>query len=476
MPIDSKHRLYQDRISDWRLIDDLLQGERAVKASGESYCPKLSGQTTKEYEDYIGRGAFYNAFARTVQGLAGAVTRKEPTVKVDKEIEDFLDDATLTGRKLVECLKAVVQAMIAYAGYGIMVDWDENAARPYLAFYRCQDVINWRYDDEGKLNLLVLSETYDKEIDEYSSEAIEQLRVYRMTDGAATCELYRRGAREKKFQLVEERPLAVLGRALDEIPFVFIGEDIGGIRPGKPPLYDLARLNIKHWQVSVDYYHGLHYCALPTPWAAGWPKTAELFIGSKKAWVTEDPNASCGFLEFTGQGLGAVEKAIDKIEKQMAVMGARLLEEQKKGVETAESLELRQSGDLATLGSIVTTIEAGMNKALDYLGMWTGKKTGGTVEMNRDFIAAALSPEQILALLQALQAGYLSQDTFLYNLSAGDILPPGRTIEDEKKLIESETPPPSKTGGGNSLFAPFGQGDGNGDAGGQGAQGGQLKQ
>lgn len=69
MPVESKHKLYKQKEGDWTMIDDLLQGESAIKASGETYCPKLSGQGANEYKEYIGRGAFYNAFARTVTGL-----------------------------------------------------------------------------------------------------------------------------------------------------------------------------------------------------------------------------------------------------------------------------------------------------------------------------------------------------------------------------------------------------------------------
>lgn len=453
MPVESKHKLYKQKEGDWTMIDDLLQGESAIKASGETYCPKLSGQGANEYKEYIGRGAFYNAFARTVTGLTGAVMRKDPTVNVPDEINEMMKDVTLTGRTITEFIKSVVHAMIAFAGLGIMVDYDETAKRPYMAFYGCRDVINWRYDKEGKLDLLVLKEIDEKPVDEYTTQELEQIRVYRKDKGSVIVQLWQKTSREKSFKKVDEKPLSVLGRTIQEIPFVYIGEDIGGINPGKPPLYDLARLNVKHWQVTVDYYHGLHYCALPTPWAAGWPKAAELYIGAKKAWVTENENAKCGFLEFSGEGLGAVVTAIDKLEKQMAVMGSRLLEEQKMAVEAAQAIELRQSGDLANLSSIVSTVESGMKKALVYFALWLNKAGAeAEVSINRDFISERLTPEQIIALLQTLQQGYISQDTFLYNLQSGEILPPGRTIEEEKKLIAAEAPPPGRNGGGEAPF------------------------
>jgi len=57
--------------------------------------------------------------------------------------------------------------------------------------------------------------------------------------------------------------------------------------------------------------------------------------------------------------------------------------------------------------------------------------------LNRDFVSGKMSAQDITALLQALQAGKISIDTFLYNLQRGEILPEMRTIEDEKLLIAS---------------------------------------
>jgi len=95
----------------------------------------------------------------------------------------------------------------------------------------------------------------------------------------------------------------------------------------------------------------------------------------------------------------------------------------------------------------VTVVEEGMIKALNFTAAWLNKAGNFKVELNRDFISDRLSAQDITALLQAVQAGRISNDTFLYNLRVGEILPPGRTIEDEKKLIQSEepsreTPPP----------------------------------
>ena len=94
-----------------------------------------------------------------------------------------------------------------------------------------------------------------------------------------------------------------------EIPFTFYNPMTTRPDPEKPPLLDLAVLNLSHYRNSADLEHGLHFTGLPTPWAAGFKAAqGELFIGSAAAWVTDEPQAKAGYLEFTGAGLGAIEK------------------------------------------------------------------------------------------------------------------------------------------------------------------------
>jgi len=266
-----------------------------------------------------------------------------------------------------------------------------------------------------------------------------KIRVLSIEDERVVVRLYKKNAKEEWVQDGDDIFPNIRGKALSEIPFVFLGSLSNTPIPDPPPLMDLANLNIKHWQLTVDYYHGLHYCAIPTPWAAGFGKSTELYIGANKAWVSDDSNAKCGYLEFTGSGLSAMLGAVSKLENQMAIVGARMLEEQKKAAEAAETVKMRYSGDSATLSNVVDCIEQGIIKAINLLGMWLGIETKTEVVLNRDFVAQRLSAQDITALLGVWQSGALSLDAFLYNLQVGEILPPNRTISDEKILIKETT-------------------------------------
>lgn len=449
---DTKSTYYKAMHPKWAKISTLLQGEEAIKAAGKAYLPQLTGQTPAEYEAYKNRGSFFNAFAKTVEGLTGAVVRKEPSIETNPKVDELLGDVTLSSESIQEVIRVVIREVISFGYYGILVDMppSENDviptdATPYFAMYPCTSILNFRtvqIGDEDKLVLLALQEFTSRENPENPLELIpvEHIRLMEIVEGKLMVRVFEKTKADKQgndqwIQVGEDLFPKIKGKNLDFIPFVFFGCITNTPIPQAPPMNDLGNLNVKHWQVSVDYYHGLHYCGMPTPWAAGFGKSSELYIGAMKAWVSEDPQAKCGFLEFTGTGLTAMVTALDKLEKQMAVMGARMLEEQKKASEAADTVRMRYSGDTATISTIVSSVEQGIIKAIDLLGEWMGIEANTEVRMNREFVAQRLSAQDITALLQAYNGGGMSLDTFLYNLQVGELLPPDRTIDDEKAMI-----------------------------------------
>ena len=76
MPIDSKHPEYKNNEDIWQKCLDFYDGEEAVKNAGAKYVPRLSGQNSNKYSNYINRGPFFGSVSRTVSALTGAVFKK----------------------------------------------------------------------------------------------------------------------------------------------------------------------------------------------------------------------------------------------------------------------------------------------------------------------------------------------------------------------------------------------------------------
>ena len=196
-----------------------------------------------------------------------------------------------------------------------------------------------------------------QEADEFETKFGEQIRVLKLADGGCQVEVWRpkqkrdRRDNEQNGRMVETRMPLRLGKPLPLIPFVFHGASHSLPDVDKLPLGDVIAVNLDHYRLHADYKHGMHFTALPTAWVSGFDKAATLRIGSSTAWVTDTPGATAGFLEYTGQGLTTFERAMDRDERLMAILGARLLETQKRVGEAAEAIELKQSGENSILGA-----------------------------------------------------------------------------------------------------------------------------
>lgn len=446
MPLNERHPQYLQFSERWHRCRDAYEGSDAVKARGESYLPRLDSQSNNEYEAYKTRALWYGATARTVQGLSGAVTRKSPKITAPDVIREDLQDITLTGMPLDGFTKMVFVDLLQTGRIGILVDQPSTPttdARPYWTAYRAEQIINWRttvMDGKRHLTMVVLCEQYEMVDDDdiYSVDTEERYRVLTIENGVYWQRVYR--FEDDEPVLMFETTPTIRGEVMDFIPFTFIGVCGSDPEPEKPPLLDMVDVNYSHFRSSADLEHGRHFTALPTPWIAGFPKDTKLRIGSTIAWVATDPQAHAGMLEFTGQGLGALERALESKEKLMAVLGARMLEEQKPSVEAADTIMFRSSGERSTLQSMSLVVGLGFTQCLRWHAMWRGVKDTSNVlmELNRDFIAIAMKGGDLTALFQVYQGGGISYETWYWNLQRGEIARPDITADDERLLVDDQ--------------------------------------
>lgn len=483
MPVNSTHLDYDANIAAWQRARDVFAGEDAVKAAGEKYLPRLDCQDNTEYLAYKNRAAFFNASARTADGFVGLIFRREPTFKlpdtrngITAALSEFVEDADMLGTSLSAFSKKLVTEIINVGRAGTLIDWnDEAEQRAYAVAYAAEDIINWRTErvnGRNVLTLLVLKETSQTptaESDPYEPEVIEQLRILKLVppisvadnavaDWSYQVEIWQflpdgqspngvRSRGKKKWKLVDTITPLRLGKPLPLIPFVFHGPRHSLPAVDKIPLADIIAVNLDHYRLNADYKHGMHFTALPTAWVSGFDKSSTLRIGSSTAWVAETPGATAGYLEFHGQGLSTFERAMDRDEQLMAVLGTRMLESRKRVGETAAAIELRQSGENSILNTVSLSISSSLTQVLRWVYWWNSTEHYPDdigpdlvlVTLNTDFSITGMSALEITALVAAWQAGAISQATMLDLFRAGEVIAPGRTNDEEIKLLASET-------------------------------------
>lgn len=464
MGVETTNPEYDKLAPKWKRCRDAAEGQDAVHEAGELYLPRLKDQEWDDYCAYKTRAGFFNATWRTIAGLQGMLFRKPPVVVVPASVEPLLVSISESAQSLQIFALEVVEECLIVGRAGILVDYpvvlEEGATqadallrnlRPTFSLYETESIVNWKektIDAQEVLTRVVLKE--DREAvdpdDEFSEKRTSVYRVLDLVNGIYRVRLFVKTddspdgnqfvqEGEDLFPKMNNQPLGF-------IPFFFLGVDDAEACPDDPPLIDLVDLNLSHYRTNADYEHGCHFTGLPTGWIAGhtMEQGEKIYLGSQSMLVFPSPDTTVGFLEFSGAGLKCLSDNLERKEKQMAVLGARMLETQKKGIEATDTLMLRQAGETSLLSSMAQSISISLQKALQVFSDWAGGSGEVIFELNRDFFPKTLAPAELTALVTSWQYGAISKETLFENLKQAEVISDTKTFEEQETEIANAAP------------------------------------
>lgn len=459
--MNNTHAQYEEYAKKWLRTRSACEGQEAVHEQGIEFLPKLAEQKDADYQSYKMRATYFNACGRTLKGLVGMVFRKDPAKKYPTSLQSIMDDIDLSGNSCDTIAMKVLTDVIEAGRIGVLVDHPQvmqevnskaDASqlnlRPYLTLYEAENILDWRVQ---KVNnslqpvMIKLLETYEVSEDILTYECKEQIRLLLLENGVYLQRVYRTNDNGEWEQFGDDIIPMMGTKTLSSIPFWPFGPERNSLDLQQPPILDLADLNLAHYRVNADYERGCHFAGLPTPVLAGFTfgDGESVAIGSTTCMTTTDPNAKWGFLEFTGQGLGALEKNLDKKEHQMAAIGARMLEQQKAGVESEGAMQMRSNGENSVLASLANLVSENFKQIIAFMAQWSGLTvTADAIEykLNTDYMPVGMTSQQLAELVKALQANAISFETFFYNLKRGEVISDETTLEDERERIDNATP------------------------------------
>ena len=455
LTVDALHPAYERVAPQRERLRLTYSGTDAVKGAGTAILPMLGAATdpnaAAQYQAYQQRAYFLGAMPRTVEGISGLVFRNPPTTTLPmrSQAAAYMEDVTLTGLPLDRFAQQLYREVLTLGFAGVYVTLPQAPtprARAYLTLYRAEDVINWRHSFDGesyKLARVVLREQIYEE-DSEDRFLLKEIEIYRELaldeNGLLVVNVFRearQGSTEEKFVQVDQIEPRFRGQRLDYIPFTPCSPEANDFTVDRLPLLPLADANLDHYRLMADYRHGLHWVGLPTPWTQGVDDTSALTIGPARAWNLPQ-GASAEMLEFTGQGLRPLETAIEQQVEAMAGLGAKLLQQEKRAAEAAETHRIRQSREEAAAVSVAEAVSAALSRAVTQMLTLSGIPGDAAVELNRDLVDAKLRPEEIRELVSAWVAGAYTWETLAHNLTRGEVMRPDVPVEDEKALLATQ--------------------------------------
>jgi hypothetical protein len=434
MPVTTAHPSYDEYLGMWTKCRDAHAGSEVIKAKGAEYLPKLSGQSINEYNAYKGRALFYGITAKTVSGLVGMSVSIPPVIESPEDMENLFKGAN--SLKFVNLWSMALQELLVTARFGVLIDAPVSGGDAYASMYPTESILNWYTDDVGNPVLVVLFEAYHaiNANDRYLRELKKQYRVLELIDGVYSMSVWG----EDGNQIGATTQPKFKGQTIEYIPFRCVNPTGFGFEPVKSPMLDIVNINISHYMSSADLEHGRHFTGLPTPVVIGVDSDSTLHIGSTSAWVIPMVGGDAKYLEFTGQGLQSLEKALVEKQSQLASMSARLIDNSSKGSESADIVRLRYSSEAATLAGTVNTVSALLDWVYKTIAKLKGESEESvSIQLSTDFVSGRLSTKEIADLTQAYIEGGISTETLIYNLRRGQVYSINQKDSDEIEAIKT---------------------------------------
>lgn len=436
----------------WELAEALLGGTCEMREEGEKYLPKFPAEDAESYKSRLSAAVLFPAYQRTVTTLAGKPFSKPLTLgdDVPEVIQGHAQNIDLEGRNLHTFAADTMECALGYGLALILVDYpqrpegvrtlaDERAAglRPYFVQIEPEQVLGWRagrVNGEWTLQQFRFMERVEEPDGDFGTTEVEQVRVLEPGSWAT----YR------KNQKGEWIPHANGVTTLSRIPLAVAYGQREGFMCGRPPLLEMAYLNVAHWQSASDQQTVLHVARVPILAAIGVDETFNLVVGAQSA-VKMPVSADLKFVEHTGAAIEAGAKDLKDLEERMRQAGAELLVIDNKLTATQVSAE--NAVGMCALQRIGESVEDAIDQALQLMAEWIGEPEGGHVTLFKDYAAASLSDASTQMIKDWVTVGLLSKESAFNELRRRSAISADLNWEEEKDKIDAEGPALGLMGG-----------------------------
>ena len=106
---------------------------------------------------------------------------------------------------------------------------------------------------------------------------------------------------------------------LGQVPLITFNVAPNGFMRCRPPLIDLAWLNLAHWQSSSDQRHILHVARVPILFGRALQAgEGAIEVGPNRLILADDPAADLRFVEHSGAAIAAGRQDLIDLEDRMA--------------------------------------------------------------------------------------------------------------------------------------------------------------
>jgi len=454
----TRTRAVLDMMKGWEIMKAVTEGTDYLRQNSEAFLPLEPREDFDAYLARVNRAVFSPFTQRLIRAATGLVLRKPINLTGDPYwTEMFKMDVDGCKSDLDEYARRLLMCSLTYGQSHILVDYPAPSGARSLAEERAQDrrpywievdptnLYGWRLDRESNYGNLIQVRLAEKAVlpsGQFGEKVFDQIRViepgryrvfrkkeqieemYDVSDNSTVGE-FEVATTQKDYKQVESGSFS-----LGEIPLVTIYSGKTDNLVSKPPLLDIAYLNIAHFQRQADLIHSLHVASQPMLVMEGYDdQTKDLAISVNYAMATQ-PGNKVYYVEPASSAFDAQSAEIKELQMQMATLGISTLSQQKFVAESADARRLDRVDTNSMLAMVSMELEQKLQKAFNLSAEYVGIEPP-EVKISRDFDIERLIGQDITALTSLFDQQVIDREEFRDILVQGEVLPTANEAKSE---------------------------------------------
>lgn len=465
---------YSAMLPYWQMVKTILGGATAMRAAGEKYLPKFSGEEKEDYEFRRRNAKFTNIYRDIVENLAAKPFSREVGI-VDKSastaVIDLIEDIDGQGNHL-----HVFAANRFFDGINAAVDWifvdktpvpegatrqaeKELGARPYWVHVPATRMLAVYSAVIGGKEEFIHARIHEPETvrDGYGEKTVSRVRVLNREQrdggayGPATWELFeeqkKSNSDEKEWVSLGGGPIAIGVIAI--VPFI-TGRRKEGSWQFVPPMQDAAYLQIEHYQQESGLKYASENTAFPmlagngvSPPVDAAGKVQPAPVGPKRVLYAppngEGQHGEWAFIEPTAASLKFLADQVKVTEQQLRELGRQPLTAQTGNLTVVTTAFAAQKGNTA-IQAWALNLKDALEQALALTCKWLGDSSEPEVTVHTDFAIDVETDKAADVLLKMREAKDISREALINEAKRRDWLAPEYDAYVDMDLILAEVP------------------------------------
>ena len=453
--INFQHPKYKEHSYNWKLVDDICEAKNLKEYIVKINAHDGSASAVQRRAQFFKRSVFYAIAGYTSQGFLGKAFAEPAKCTVPDVLDYVRYNIDGAGVSIYQQAQEVFKDVVRVGRAGLLIDFPrvdgdvsrqeiiDNQTSATVTRFSAEQIVNWQVKKIGskvKPVLIVLKST-DQELhdDGFGFDDIDIFIELRLQEDGYYQREWRLNKLTDSYYIYSEvTPVDSKGQRLTDIPFVFVGSEANTARIDFAPMYDLAKINVGHYNNSAIYEDSVFVIGQVQPWMSGLSgdtldqiRKSGQFIGSGTL-LGVPSGEKFDFAQAKPNSL-AREAMQDKVH-MMIGLGAMFLSPAGQA-KTATQVDGELMAQHSVLSLISSNVSEAYNQALGYVKLFMGSDDEAYLEINKEFVRPNATSQDITAMVASFLQGALPLSDLLSWQQRHGLVDKDKTLEDYSEEI-----------------------------------------